>query len=202
MSKLPHILLVDDDPVALDLTRRYLALRGNGFWRSSDRGATWTKPSTQPRDNYGKLTADPSAGGRVWAYHVSGMDYSSTGGSAWSAVGGFTSATVLGIPRSAADAMADLEGFKYGLEQLLAPDFDLSEIKKAKELAKKFRDNDKKFDMPEAVRNAGPVVTAGATVRYDQASVPGLEHHLLRALVLDDEHAARRGCDVSGRRGG
>jgi phosphoenolpyruvate carboxykinase (ATP) len=27
---------------------------------------------------------------------------------------------------------------------------------KAKELAKKFRDNDKKFDMPEAVRNAGP----------------------------------------------
>ena len=27
---------------------------------------------------------------------------------------------------------------------------------KAKDLAKKFRDNDKKFDMPEAVRNAGP----------------------------------------------
>ncbi|MBN8645094.1 MAG: phosphoenolpyruvate carboxykinase (ATP) [Planctomycetes bacterium] len=27
---------------------------------------------------------------------------------------------------------------------------------KAKELAKKFRDNDKKFDMPDAVRNAGP----------------------------------------------
>lgn len=78
---------------ASDLTRRYLALRGNGFWRSSDRGATWTKPATQPRDNYGKLTADPAAGGRVWAYHVSGMDYSSTGGSAWSAVGGFTSAT-------------------------------------------------------------------------------------------------------------
>ncbi|MBL8756822.1 MAG: phosphoenolpyruvate carboxykinase (ATP), partial [Phycisphaerae bacterium] len=27
---------------------------------------------------------------------------------------------------------------------------------KARELAKKFRENDKKFDMPEAVRNAGP----------------------------------------------
>ena len=27
---------------------------------------------------------------------------------------------------------------------------------KAKELAAKFRANDKKFDMPEAVRNAGP----------------------------------------------
>jgi len=33
----------------------------------------------------------------------------------------FSRATVLGIPRSAADAMADLEGFSQGLEQLLAP---------------------------------------------------------------------------------
>ena len=33
----------------------------------------------------------------------------------------FTGATVLGLPRSPADAMADLEGFKIGLEQLLAP---------------------------------------------------------------------------------
>jgi hypothetical protein len=33
----------------------------------------------------------------------------------------FASATVLGIPRSPADALADLDGFKAGLEQLLAP---------------------------------------------------------------------------------
>jgi hypothetical protein len=33
----------------------------------------------------------------------------------------FASATVLGIPRSPADALADLEGFKAGLEELLRP---------------------------------------------------------------------------------
>lgn len=33
----------------------------------------------------------------------------------------FESATVLGIPRSAGDALADLDGFKRGLEELLAP---------------------------------------------------------------------------------
>lgn len=44
-------------------------------------------------------------------------------GSRTTATGSFTfgSATVLGIPRSPADALADFEGFKYGLEQLLAP---------------------------------------------------------------------------------
>lgn len=77
---------------ATDMTRRYLALRGNGFWRSSDRGATWTKPGTQPRDNYGMIVADPAVSGRLWAYHSSGMDYSSNGGNSWSAVSGFISA--------------------------------------------------------------------------------------------------------------
>jgi hypothetical protein len=33
----------------------------------------------------------------------------------------FQSATVLGIPRSAVDVLADLTGFKQGIEQLLAP---------------------------------------------------------------------------------
>lgn len=76
---------------AVDMNRRYLALRGNGFWRSSNRGVTWTKPSSQPRDNYGKIVADPAVSGRLWAYHTSGLDYSSTGGDAWNAVSGFTS---------------------------------------------------------------------------------------------------------------
>lgn len=43
----------------------------------------------------------------------------------------FTAATVLGVPRSPSQALADLEGFEKGLEELLAPlgvEFDLPEL--------------------------------------------------------------------------
>lgn len=78
---------------ATDTSKRYLALRGNGFWRSTNRGATWSKPATQPRDNYGKLTADPTTSGRLWYYHSQGVDTSTDGGDSWSSVSGFISAT-------------------------------------------------------------------------------------------------------------
>ncbi|MFO1523076.1 MAG: hypothetical protein U1G05_13750 [Kiritimatiellia bacterium] len=76
---------------AVDASRRYLFLRGNGFWQSSDRGATWTRPATQPRGNYGRFSADPRIGGRLWAAFNWGLDTSPDGGVTWTPVAGFDS---------------------------------------------------------------------------------------------------------------
>jgi hypothetical protein len=78
---------------AADVNKRYLALRGNGFWRSTDRGATWTKPAGQPNENYGMITADPATGGRLWYYHSDGLETSTNGGDSWSSVSGFIATT-------------------------------------------------------------------------------------------------------------
>ena len=76
---------------AVDANRRYLFLRGNGFWLSTNRGAAWTKPATQPRGNYGRFAADTRQGGRLWAAFNWGLDTSPDGGVTWTPVAGFDS---------------------------------------------------------------------------------------------------------------
>ncbi len=61
--------------------------------------------------------------GGLFTFNQPKWEATAQSGARNSATGSFSfqSATVLGFPRSAADALADLEGFKAGLEQLLAP---------------------------------------------------------------------------------
>ena len=79
---------------ATDNSIRYALLRNNGFWKSTDRGASWTKPATQPGNNFGRLRVDPVSG-RVWVGHVVGLEYSPDKGATWMPVIGLTSVTEL-----------------------------------------------------------------------------------------------------------
>jgi hypothetical protein len=79
---------------ATDNTIRYALLRNNGFWKSADRGAAWTKPAVQPGNNFGHLRVDPISG-RVWVGHVVGLEYSPDKGATWTPVSGLTSVTEL-----------------------------------------------------------------------------------------------------------
>jgi len=87
-----------------------------------------TRVSTQLKDQVREAHAVMEADqlrvmGGLFTFNQPRWEATTQSGARSSSTGSFTftSATVLGIPRSAADAMADLEGFKYGLEQLLAP---------------------------------------------------------------------------------
>ena len=73
---------------------RYLMFRQVGFYKSTDRGATWTKPAAQPRDTYSHVHVDPVTG-RIWVgtEFGTGFDYSDNGGTSWTAHSGFTSVT-------------------------------------------------------------------------------------------------------------
>ncbi len=79
---------------ATDNTIRYALLRNSGFWKSTDRGATWSKPAVQPGNNFGRLRVDPISG-RIWVGHVVGLEYSPNKGATWTAVSGLTSVTEL-----------------------------------------------------------------------------------------------------------
>jgi hypothetical protein len=61
--------------------------------------------------------------GGLFTFEAPRWEATAESGGRTTSVGSFSfgSATVLGVPRSAAEALADLEGFKQGLEQLLAP---------------------------------------------------------------------------------
>jgi len=61
--------------------------------------------------------------GGLFSFNDVRWEATAQSGSRTTATGSFTfgSATVLGFPRSPADALADFQGFKAGLEQLLAP---------------------------------------------------------------------------------
>jgi hypothetical protein len=79
---------------ATDNTIRYALLRNNGFWKSINRGASWTKPGVQPGNNFGRLRVDPISG-RIWVGHVVGLEYSPDKGATWTPVSGLTSVTEL-----------------------------------------------------------------------------------------------------------
>jgi hypothetical protein len=79
---------------ATDTSIRYALLRNNGFWKSMARGASWTKPATQPGNNFGRLRVDPVSG-RVWVGHVIGLEYSPNKGATWTPVTGLTSVSEL-----------------------------------------------------------------------------------------------------------
>ncbi|HEX8680082.1 MAG TPA: hypothetical protein VF683_08990, partial [Chthoniobacterales bacterium] len=80
---------------ANNVATRYLLLRNSGFWKSTDRGVTWTKPNVQPNNAFGRLRVDPT-NGRIWVGTVIGLEYSDNGGASWTLLNGaFTSVTEL-----------------------------------------------------------------------------------------------------------
>ena len=80
---------------ASDNNIRYALLRNDGFWKSTDRGASWTKPSTQPNGSFGRLRVD-AATDRIWIGHAFGLEYSDTAGTSWVFLNGaFTSVSEL-----------------------------------------------------------------------------------------------------------
>lgn len=79
---------------ATDPAVRFLFLRNTGFFKSTDRGASWTKPGAQPRNTFAKLRVDPVTS-RVWVgtEFSTGFDFSDDGGASWTATSTFTSVT-------------------------------------------------------------------------------------------------------------
>ena len=80
---------------ANNVATRYLLLRNSGFWKSTDRGVSWSKPNVQPNNAFGRLRVDPT-NGRIWVGTVIGLEYSDNGGASWTLLNGlFTSVTEL-----------------------------------------------------------------------------------------------------------
>ncbi len=86
-------------------THRYLTLaRGgihSGFWRSTNSGDNWAKPTAQPFNSSTEITgmvADPAIAGRVWvAASRAGLKSTTDGGTTWESVDhGFFSAENVG----------------------------------------------------------------------------------------------------------
>jgi len=83
-----------------------------------------TQLADQVRHAHAVVTADQlRVFGGLFTFNQPRWEATAESGARTTSTGAFTfaSATVLGIPRSPADAMSDLQGFKVGLEQLLAP---------------------------------------------------------------------------------
>lgn len=84
----------DRDPK--DANVRYLMLRERGFFKSSDRGATWGMTAAQPRDSDAAIHVDPVTG-RIWAGmeaeagKAAGIDFSDDGGATWKPLRGVES---------------------------------------------------------------------------------------------------------------
>ncbi|MEA3213282.1 MAG: hypothetical protein QOE70_6339 [Chthoniobacter sp.] len=86
------------DRDATDASVRYLFLRTRGFYKSTDRGVSWSKTTAQPRDTYAVMHVDPDSG-RIWVGAatdvgtVIGLDYSDDRGTTWQALSGVESVT-------------------------------------------------------------------------------------------------------------
>ena len=81
---------------ATDNTMRYLFLKNQGLYKSSNRGASWTLVNTG-LPNYGVMAADASLGGHLWVgtccNQAIGLSRSANGGATWSTVAGFVNVT-------------------------------------------------------------------------------------------------------------
>ena len=84
---------------ATDLSVRFLFLRNRGFYKSTDRGASWTKSPAQPRNSFAIMHVDPISG-RIWTGtgffddgSTVGFDYSDDRGASWHALKGVDSVT-------------------------------------------------------------------------------------------------------------
>ena len=86
------------DRDATDPAVRYLFLRTRGFYKSTDRGASWVKTPAQPRNAFAVMHVDPTTG-RIWtgtatgAGNAIGLDYSDDRGARWQALAGVESVT-------------------------------------------------------------------------------------------------------------
>ncbi len=94
---------------ATDNAIRYAILRNSGFWKSTNRGVTWTKPSVQPSNTFGRLRVDPVTG-RLWVGNVIGLEYSADEGASWHSVSGLTSVTELDAHNSRIAVIGQMSG--------------------------------------------------------------------------------------------
>lgn len=78
------------DPV--NANRRYLLVPHRGFFRSDDRGVSWSELTTPLSGNAVVLAIDLQRTGRLWAASVSGQGLRRTddGGDTWTSVGDFS----------------------------------------------------------------------------------------------------------------
>ena len=102
-----HSWYVSIDRDATNVNERYLYDRASypnsgGFFRSMDRGATWTQiPWPLLPDWYGIIASDHAISGSLWIAMTpsnpgtNGLGHSSDGGNSWSIVPGFTSVTAV-----------------------------------------------------------------------------------------------------------
>jgi hypothetical protein len=81
---------------AADNNTRYLFLKNQGLYKSTDRGATWIFLNTG-LPNYGVMAADTSLAGHLWVgtccNQPVGLSRSTDGGATWTTVAGFISVT-------------------------------------------------------------------------------------------------------------
>jgi xyloglucan-specific exo-beta-1,4-glucanase len=89
---------VSMDRDATDLSVRFLFLRNRGFYKSTNRGASWTRTPVQPRNTFAIMHVD-SVTGRIWTGTgplddgAVGFDYSDDRGGSWHALKGVDSVT-------------------------------------------------------------------------------------------------------------
>lgn len=82
----------------VDASKRYFYLRNGlaaqvGLYRSTDRGASWTRIGTPGQSTYVTIGADRALGGALWAAgNGAGLEKSLNSGTSWSVVAGFISA--------------------------------------------------------------------------------------------------------------
>ena len=81
---------------AADNNTRYLFLKNQGLYKSTDRGATWSFLNTG-LPTYGVVAADRSLGGHLWVgtccNQPVGLSHSADGGATWTPVAGIVSVT-------------------------------------------------------------------------------------------------------------